>query len=119
MIAELALITGHWKLFAACTSLVAFALADVVSTAPAWSPEDLTLKVAAVVSLVFVVRLFLKEIEEHKKTMSTTIAASTAAMEKVAEALHTQNQFFDGIGKDAMKKVMDSASIGKCRNTPP
>lgn len=101
MIAETSLIAAKGKLFVSCLVAVGCVLADAGTTPGSY--EDMTLKTILVIALVFVVRLLLKQQEEHKaeraKDAETHLTAATAREEKMLTAMQRQS--------DAMERVAE------------
>ncbi len=99
MITEAALVASKFKLFAACTCMIALMLADAAA-APG-SYEDIGLKAALIVSLVFTVRLLLKQQEEHKQERARDaekhLESAQQREDKLLAALHQQREAMDRV----------------------
>lgn len=117
MIAETSLIAAKWKIFGGCLAMVVFGVADTQVT-PA-SLEDYTLKGLLLLALVFVVRLLLKQQEDHKKEMDSlrskheemlkgVIEKNTESNERVCEQAEEQTRYF----REVTKGIVDEKING-------
>jgi hypothetical protein len=112
MVPESALILAHGKAF--CASIGLFVVAVVDGAVVPGSTEDYIIKGGAAGLIIFLVRTILKawddhksSMEEHRRSLETTISLNTSAINKVHDALEVQIRFFDGIGQDAIRHAMN------------
>lgn len=92
MIAETTLIATKWKALAGCTAVAVLAAADSVVT-PA-TLEDYGLKGLLIISLIFVVRLLLRQQADHKVELREQQAQhreeASRREERMLQAIHAQ-----------------------------
>lgn len=118
MIPETTLIAAHGKAFVASIGLLGIAVADASPSVTPGSAEDYLIKGGGATLIIFLVRMLLKAWDDHKlsmadhrKSLETTIAANTAALNSVNASLEVQIRFFDGIGQDAIRHAMGDTAF--------
>jgi hypothetical protein len=103
----------HWKaMIASCVAASAM-LADIASETKGW--EDVSLKVLLLVAVVFLVRLLLKQQEEHKTESAAREQRMLDALNRTAdgmEALTTLTQEQTDYFKSVVKSVVSERLQG-------
>ena len=98
-------------------------LAAVDAQMPPASLEDYSLKALLLVAIIFVVRLLLKQQEEHKnemrdlrdrheKTLSTVVEKNTASNDRVCQLAEEQAAYFKTVTRDIVTEKLRTGKTG-------
>lgn len=108
MIAETSLLVSKWKFAATIAAIGGIWIADETLTRPQ-SIEDWGLKGLLMLTVGFLVRLLLKQQDEHKteraKDAETHLADAKAREDKMVTAMTKQSETLDEVAKNSKEQL--------------